>query len=64
MDFTKNIDIDMAFLENININSDDDGTYIMMVLKVYTLADLEQFSTSALNQRAVGSSSEHAASSR
>jgi len=32
--------------------------------KVYSLADLEQFSASALNQRVVGSSSEHEASSR
>ena len=37
---------------------------ITMPLKVYSLEDLEQFSSSALNQRVVGSSSEHEASSR
>ena len=37
---------------------------ITMTLKVYSLEDLEQFSSSALNQRVVGSSSEHEASSR
>ena len=51
-------------------DDDDNGTYengmitMTMVLKVYSLADLEQFSASALNQRVVGSSSEHEASSR
>ena len=40
------------------------GDKYQVCLKVYSLADLEQFSASALNQRVVGSSSEHEASSR